>query len=664
MTDVQSASPTPMPRVTVRLGDFGLARENLRFNEPADDGIPQLADTLLAAGVLIPPIVRPGRKGEQKYMALDGRRRRIGLLRLRDAGQIDDDYEFECFLAADKAAQARAILLPNTQWAPVHVADVIAAIGKLRKARMETAQIAAALGYAELDIRRLEALSGVHATVLKGLRQGRLTLKQVRLFARLPDKRKQAELAQTALDGYFQDYQLRALISQDRVTADDARLKLVGLGRYGEAGGRLAVDLFGELPDTLLDPDILQDLWRRRLQLVVDHLAGLGLAVYVGRDAGFRPPEGFEPLPYVYRPDLSADQMAALDAAKADYGARLAAVRGGDLAADAAPGELAELFAAQRTVAAAPLSRGRIGAVLLAPAEDLGVEAAFYLHPPTAEELAAEADAAAEDEAEEAEAEGALGGGRHGLARDEIATPAVTVEVEGASHVLHETRTDVATRGLIRDLADDPGAALTAVIAQLFKMLALHGHSRIEDCALAITAKAYRRVGAPEIPALDGAVRGRLDARRAACLASGLRPIAYVAGLPHGEKMALLAELVAMSLDLHEARTGSVRRAARAEAAEIAALCHADIAAHWTPDAAFLGVHPKKLLLAMADEMAVEDDRAKTLKKDDLVAFVAEAAAERQWAPAVLRWGEAAAEPDAPEGREGADEAAAEPVAA
>ena len=41
--------------------------------------------------------------------------------------------------------------------------------------------------------------------------------------------------------------------------------------------------------------------------------------------------------------------------------------------------------------------------------------------------------------------------------------------------------------------------------------------------------------------------------------------------------------------------------------------------------------------------MGVEDDRAKTLKKDDLVAFVAEAAAERQWAPAALAWSRVAA---------------------
>ena len=44
--------------------------------------------------------------------------------------------------------------------------------------------------------------------------------------------------------------------------------------------------------------------------------------------------------------------------------------------------------------------------------------------------------------------------------------------------------------------------------------------------------------------------------------------------------------------------------------------------------------------------MGVEDDRAKTLKKDDLVAFVGEAAAERQWAPAVLAWDRAPVDVD------------------
>jgi ParB family chromosome partitioning protein len=101
---------------------------------------------------------------------------------------------------------------------------------------------------------------------------------------------------------------------------------------------------------------------------------------------------------------------------------------------------------------------------------------------------------------------------------------------------------------------------------------------------------------------------------------------------------------VAVALDLREVRNTMVRPAARAEAVEIAALCDADLTAHWSADAPFLTLHSKKQLLAMLDAMGVEDDRAATLKKDELVAFVAEAAAERRWVPTAVTW--ASAEPD------------------
>ena len=501
MTDVQteaSESPAPaaMARVQVRLGDLGLAKENLRCAEPADDGVPQLAETILAAGVVIPPIVRPGRKGEERFMALDGRRRRLGLMLLRDRGDITDDYEVECLLAETKAQQAAAIVLPNTEHAPVHVADVIVAIGRLRKAKMDTNAIARALGYAELEIKRLEALAAVHPSVLTALRKGKLTLKQVRLFARLPDKKQQAEIAQTALDGYFQDYQIRAVVERGRVTADDPRFILVGMDRYLAAGGRVTSDLFGELPDAVLDPEVLQAAWRERVQPIVNHLQAEGLAVYLGEDGAFGAPDGFSRLPYVYRPDLTDAQAKALDDAR--------------------------------------------------------------------------------------------------------------YEVTRLSSALQD----------VDPQADDPGAALTVLVAQLFKQLALHSAGSLDAAALQISGTRYSRGSTTPIPALDGEVRDRLEARRAAYKASGLRPIPWVETLAHGEKMALMAELTAVSLNLREARTSLIRHAARAEAAEIAALCGADISAHWTPDAAYLTVHSKKQLLGLLEEMGVEDDRAKALKKE------------------------------------------------
>jgi len=641
MTDVQTsvsetspaAAPAAMAQIQVRLGDLGLAKENLRYGEPADEGIAQLADTVLAAGVVIAPIVRPGRKGEDAYVALDGRRRRMALLVLRDRGDITDDYLVACQLAETKAQQAAAILLPNTEHAPVHVADVIVAIGRLRKAKMDTAAIAGALGYAELEIKRLEALSAVHPTVLTALRRGKLTLKQVRLFARLSDKKQQAEIAQTALDGYFQDYQLRHVVQGGRVTVEDERFTLVGMDRYVEAGGRVNSDLFGELPDALLDPEILQSVWRERVQPIIDHLKGDSLAVYLGSDSDFGAPEGFSRLPYVYSRDLREAQKTALDEARYRVTQISSELQDLDPQADDATAKLCPLLSAMAIEAGAPLTHSKIGAVMLSPASDgFGVVATFYSVPLPADELPEEI----EDEADEDD--GVETGSTYGRTYNDVEVPRADVDVEGSSHVLHETRTDVATRGLIRDLADDPSAALTVVVAQLFKQLALQSSGSLDGSALQISATRYSRGSTPPIASLDGDIRGRLEARREAYRASGLRPITWVETLAHGDKMALLAELTALSLNLREARTSMIRSGARAEAAEIAALCGADISAHWTPDAAYLAVHSKKQLTALLEEMGSDDDRAKTLKKDALVTFVAEAAAERQWAPSVLSW--------------------------
>ena len=617
-----------LTKIRIRLNQFGLARENLRFDEPADDGIAQLADTIAAAGVIVPPIVRPGRRGELEYMALDGRRRRMGLLLLFDRGVITEDYELDVLLVVDKAAQAAAIVLPNAEHAPVHVAAIIVAIGKFRKARMDTAFIAASLGYSEVEIKRLEALASVHPSVLAALRQGKLTLKQVRGFARIADNKQQAQLAQNALDGHFQDYQLRNLLEAGQVTVQDGRFGLVGAARYLQAGGRLVSDLFGEMPDRVLDPEILDAQWSDRIAPFIEAFKAQGLTVYVGPDSGYRTPDGFESLPYVYPGDLTDAQKTARAEARLWLDEAIAGLRQTGLEAENAVSAVANVLAARQTLAEAALTTLRLGAVLLVPHGDLGVDATFYaLAAPELEDGGAEQEGDSDDR-EDAAASRVV----------ELVTPQAVVAVEGIKHSLHQTRTDLATRGLIRDLADHPGTALTALLAQLFKHLALKGHVYQGESALTLTTAAYAWGALPAHPALDGEVRGRLEARRADYLASGLRPIAFIDQLAHGEKMALLAELVAVSLDVREARTSLLRHGARAEAAEIAVLCDADLSVHWTPDPGFLAVHSKAQLLAMLDQMEVEDDRAATLKKDELIAFVTEAAAQRQWTPPALAW--------------------------
>ncbi|MFN7110006.1 MAG: ParB/RepB/Spo0J family partition protein [Brevundimonas sp.] len=616
---------------TVRLGDIGIARENLRFSEPPDDDIPTLAATMRAAGQLQRLTVRPGRgRKEQPWMALDGRRRRLALGLLLEAGEIDEDHPVEVYVETDPGRQAAALLLTNTAL-PIHVADVIAGIGRMLKSRLTIEAIARALGYAEIEIKRLAALAGLPPVALEALKAGRITLKNARALTRLSDRKVQIEIAEKALAGYgFQEWRIPEREPAGRVTIRDRRCALVAPETYAEAGGRIETDLFDELPPVLLDPDTLSGLWLARVRRIALTFEAEGVEVHVTTGAEPDMPDDLEPLGY-RSDDLDEGELAVWRDAREAYGRALDAARDADTTEDVADDLLIELVRARIAQDQAGVGGRVVTTVVLWPASGTGVEVRCYS--PAEPDVGLEAS------------EGDQTGGFPAPARSNDYAPpqaeAPPVDTEGVKHALHAVRTDVATRGLIRALADDPGAALILVIARLFSVLVLRVNLARFQSASTIHAEAYGSRPEPAIETLDGVVRQRLDERRAAWQASGQTVLAWVGLLPHGEKMALLSELAAISLDLREPRTDGLRRAARAEAAELADLCGADITLHWTPDAAFLRPHSKPQLLDMLVEMKAEDVRAASLKKDELVDWVAEQAASRTWAPAGLSWSRA-----------------------
>ncbi len=638
MTDlVPIIAPTPTPVVviprderTIRLGDLGVARENLRHAEPPDEDIPTLAATLKAAGQLQRLTVRPGRgRKEKPWMALDGRRRRLAYGLLLDAGEIDEDHPVEVYVETDPARQAAAALLTNTA-VPVHVADVIAAIGRMLKSKLTITDMARALGYAGIEVRRLAALAGVAPDALVALKAGRITLRQTRLLARLPDRQAQEELARAALDGHgFQEWRVTERLDDSRVTAHDRRCALVNPQAYAAAGGRTAQDLFGELPPVLLDPDILTEVWLRRARDVAAVFEAEGMAVHVTADPDPELSEDLEAVSYVYGQALPAEDMARYRAEREVFNVRCEAARAalGDVEhPDVADLALVDMIRA-RIAADQTGCGGRIVTTLVLWPADTGVAVRCY----TPRAPGGEADPEPDEHRIPA-----LPSTPPAYVAPEV--EALEPETDGVNHALHAVRTDVATRGLIRALADDPGVALTALIGRLFTVLVLRNRVTRTDSALAILATGFNPAGGRVVETLDGEVRERLDRRRAEFEASGETVIAWIHALAHGDKMGLLAELTAISLDLREEKTVLIRRSARAEATELAALCEADITLHWTPDAPFLQPHSKGLLTAMLEAMGSEDDRARGLKKTELVDWVAEQAAARAWAPAALSW--------------------------
>lgn len=629
-------------RRSVALRDLDIAPENLRYGEAPDDDIPVLAETLLAAGQHQPLTVRPGRRREAAHMALDGRRRILALRLLLETGRIDDGFPVEVVVETDPARQSAAALLTNTA-VPVHVADVIASIGRMLKSRLTIPVIARALGYAEVEIKRLALLSALPSQAIEALRGGKLNLRQARLLARLSDPAEQTELARLALQGGgFPEWRVTERLDARTVTSRDDRCALVGAEPYAAAGGRTESDLFGERADVLLDPSILTDLWTARARQVALVFESEGLAVHV--TAGDAPdlPEDLEAAGHVHGGQLSAAEMTAYRLAREVFDAA------GEAAGEQliARGDGEALQTALIDLVRARLAMDQIG---------WGGRSAttLVLRPSLRTGLAVKAFTPVAPEPEETSADEATPGRDVRAAAPAYqapSAPAPDPEVEGIGHVLHALRTDVATRGLIRAMADDPGVALTALIAGLFGQVALRALGHRSDSALALTVSSFNPVGGRVVDALDGEVRQRLDGRRADWEASGRTVIGWIHGLAHGDKMALLAELTALSLDLRETRTTLIRSAARAEAAELAALSGADISLHWTPDAEFLRSHSKALLLGMLQDMGDADPRSAALKKADLVESVAVRAAETVWAPRCLNW---AVEPSQDETRQG-----------
>lgn len=640
-------------RARTPLRDLDIAPENLRFGEPPDDDIPLLAETLYAAGQLQPLTVRPGRKTEASQLALDGRRRLLALRLLLQQGRIDDAFPVDVLIETDPARQAAAVLLTNTA-VPVHIADVIAAIGRMLKGRLGVTAIARALGHAEIDVKRMAALAALPDVALEALRRGRLNLRQARLLARLPDREEQAELAQMTLDGHgFPDWRVTERLDRHHVNARDPRFALVGAERYAAAGGRTETDLFGERPPVLLDPSILTEVWTKRAREIAAMFEAEGLAVHIA--AGPEPDlsDDLEPLAYVYGGDLPADQMSAYRELRGDYNDAADALEnllGETTDADVVDPAVATMVWARLRADQAGWPGRRVTALVLRPSARTGIEVTGLA--PVEPEL--DAQGAVDDGATP------LPASPHSTYRAPEAD-APMPETEGVNHALHAVRTDVATRGLIRALADDPGTALTALIARLFGQVAVGVSGRRPEAALALTASAFKPSGGRVIESLDGDVWRRIEERRAAWEASGQTVIGWVNALAHGDKMALLAELTALTLDLREERTTLVRPTARAEAAELADLCGADIALHWTPDAEFLKPHSKPLLLKMLEEMGRGDVRAGLLRKADLIAWVEENAAESRWAPASLSWTAPSEDPDTGFGVDDAPEDSGDP---
>lgn len=613
-----------------------VAAENMRHDEPADAEIDDLGATLLN-GQLIPLFVRKGRDGEKEFAILDGRRRFLAYKRLIKAKAISPKSPIAIVVCTTPEEIAAATVIANDSRLAISKADVLLAIHKLSSEFKTVDEIGKVLGIEPREIRKMQRLGAVDVRLLQAFKAGKVDMALLKAVARLDPSAITPAIAD--------DWARKAKISQlyyhhirlggagEPLSAKSARLRFINLADYTAQGGRIEQDLFGEDPDKLLDPMIVDRLFVQALEPVAEVLRDAGLVVAIDADLDAEPEDGSEAdglslaqPSWNFVSDADAAEMETTRREVINLNNTAAAVK------HDAPALLAavELY----TTHALRLARLRyspleVVACEMSESHSGGLTLEFYVR-----RADLEAHMAANGNAPQSAAQAVSSYANY--AHAPVAVPGETAETEGGGWLVwqHQQITTTAGRALALSLARDPEAAFDALLATLFRQCVLNtADTDFTHQLLRIKASGHR---ASNADGDDPLLRPILDALApfvTAYAVAELHPIDWIGTLTDGQKAELLAQIVALQVDTKEEQVNRVRSTARTEAAHLAKVIGHDVRFHYRPDADFYAKCTKKLLGDFAEDMGVDPVPLAKLKRGDMAAKIFALAGEHDYVP-------------------------------
>ena len=274
------APPDPVIR-SIPLSQLELAPENVRKTPAGAAALDQLKASIAAHGLLENLVVRsegPGPDGAGRYAVVAGGRRLEALAALRDDGALDKDHPVACLMAGNRAVSRELSLAENSVRAAMHPADQVQAFGALAGAGSGVAAIAARFGVSERTVEQRLRLGNAAPELLDAYRADEIDLDVLKAFAVTTDRARQmAVWERVSGQGYRPSgWQIKRMLTEDRVPAAAAAALFVGAETYEAAGGRLDRDLFADDDEWGIwfeDPDLLDRLAMERLQAAADELA-------------------------------------------------------------------------------------------------------------------------------------------------------------------------------------------------------------------------------------------------------------------------------------------------------------------------------------------------------------------------------------------------------
>ena len=263
----------------VPLNRLALAPENVRKTPPDSVAETEMKASIATHGLLANLVVRmDGPADAGSYAVVAGGRRLAAMKALAEGGVIDADHPVPCQIAADPAMAGELSLAENVVRIAMHPADQVVAFTKLADAGLSVAAIAARFGTAERLVEQRLRLGNVAPELLDAYRADEIDLEVLKAFSVTPDHARQmAAWQQVVSQGYRPSaWQVKRLLTEERIPGTSAVARFVGVEPYEAAGGKVLRDLFSKDDESAVwfdDPVLLNNLAMEKLRVFEDELA-------------------------------------------------------------------------------------------------------------------------------------------------------------------------------------------------------------------------------------------------------------------------------------------------------------------------------------------------------------------------------------------------------
>ena len=266
---------------SIPLDRLELSPANVRRTAAGKTAFAELKASIAAHGLLENLVVRSldaGQDGPDRYAVIAGGRRLAALTDLVAQDVLTGDHPVPCRIIDNGAADNELSLAENVVRVAMHPADQVQAFGALAHDGATVADIAARFGASERIVEQRLRLGNAAPELLDAYRADEIDLETLKSFAVTTDRERQmAAWEQVKQQGYRPSgWQIKRMLTEDRVPATSMTARFVGVETYEDAGGVVDRDLFADEDERgtwLADPVLLDKLAADRLQAAADELA-------------------------------------------------------------------------------------------------------------------------------------------------------------------------------------------------------------------------------------------------------------------------------------------------------------------------------------------------------------------------------------------------------